>query len=59
VNGRRRERWQADRDVIRAVRTGRAVADPFAWSGDDGLARVHIERSAVVLDADIDVAGGR
>src|SRR5690349_8436577 len=51
MNGLRRERGQADGDVLRAFVLRRAVADPLAGRGDDRLTRAHVEDAALVLDA--------
>src|SRR5262245_1066464 len=51
VDGGWRECWQAHRDVLRAVGSGSAVADPLAGRGDHRLSRAHVERAAVVFDA--------
>ncbi len=45
MHGVRRERGQADGDVLGAIGAGRAVLHPLARVGDDGLTRRHVERA--------------
>src|SRR5437870_4110019 len=51
VHRLRREGRHAHRDVLRALRLGRAVLHPFAAPRDDGLSRAHVDRPGGVLDA--------
>ena len=52
MNGVRRERRQADRDILRAAGQGRGIANPFSAVRDDGLARLHIEVPMLMVDAE-------
>jgi hypothetical protein len=46
-----RKRRQTDRHVLRTTRIRAAVAHPLSGMRDDGLAGVHVDRSAFVLHA--------
>src|SRR5437763_1989111 len=50
VDGRRRECGQAHGDVLSAVGARRAVADPLARRGDDGLTFAYVDGPAFMLD---------
>src|SRR5882724_2568581 len=45
----RRERRQADRDILCAISSRCAVLDPLTFAGDDRLAGAHLNDAALVL----------
>src|SRR5690606_38198764 len=47
-----RERGQTDGDILGAFRLRAAVAHPFSRPGDDCLSGAHVERAALVFDAE-------
>src|SRR3954470_22446708 len=47
-----RERGQADGNVLRTTRLGRAVADPLTGMRDNRLSGADVEHAAVMLDPD-------
>src|SRR5262245_33339272 len=51
MHGLWRKGRKADGDVLGAFLTGSAIADPFTWQGDDGLARMNFVYTALGFDA--------
>ena len=66
MNAFERKGGQADGDVFRALRIGRAVPNPFALLNDDGLSGAHVDRALTesgwavldIPDANLDASRG-
>src|SRR5437588_12088585 len=53
VHGLRRERRQANRDVLGPLSHRRAVLNPLTSAGNDRLARVHLDYAGLMRDAQL------